>query len=615
MSLFQCSIDGIPRTQYELDQFRIPLYIVYSPLMTDVPQHDVIPLLRCKECKAYMNPYNEWIIPGRLWKCCFCGHRHDETDPRYNDFKSLNDINNYPELSLCDLQTTTGAGHTRREMQPKCILCALDAALVESTWPVVRETLLKLHEDTHISILIYGDFVTLYRFTPTLTVDIYANPSPTLLPSITPYLQPLKNIQQHLPETLVIPSYSRGSCFGAAMEMAAYILHNTGGQILCFNATHPTLHSGALPPFSSSNDSFMTHHVTFYDDLAIKCSDSQITVNIFASTRAGYDAGLIGDFARRTGGRIYELTGSLELTELLKRIVNSTYYESVFRVRASRNIKTKERYGNYHLRNEDLMAIPCVDPYFAIISEYEIVPSHNFDGFYFQSVFLFTSNTHLTGPKRCLRLTTRKIPFSSNPIPQPIPLSIAANTIAAQIAIRRGLTASERYLHDLVVAPPLSTDTKYYLYTIAASREFIINSTLPVVVRSIQLRSRIGSPHFPVPLIFAVGTETTEQAVELSSTAIRGKIAVIIKAEKIDIGVSSEVEKKIVKQCFGVSGITEISKDAKINDNNPVGKIIVDIIQRFPGRFVNIDTSDKWKDVLVLDALINDKKSFIDYFN
>ena len=78
-SLLRCTTDRFPSTSQLQKELGIPLAIIVKPF-GELPSGEEIPtahfnnkpLIRCKDCRVYINPFVKFIEYGHKWICNFC---------------------------------------------------------------------------------------------------------------------------------------------------------------------------------------------------------------------------------------------------------------------------------------------------------------------------------------------------------------------------------------------------------------------------------------------------------------------------------------------------------------------------------------------------------------
>lgn len=165
---------------------------------------------------------------------------------------------------------------------------------------------------------------------------------------------------------------------------------------------------------------------SFYKNLAIDCSPSQISFDLFLFNGQYADvATLCNDLfklataTKFTGGAVHYCPGfngenpedagkfSRELGHILSRPLG---LEAVLRIRASKGIKMTTFHGNFFLRSTDLLSLPNVNPDNVFTIELAVTEEIKAPVVCFQTALLYTSNT---GERR-IRVLTMSIPVTNS---------------------------------------------------------------------------------------------------------------------------------------------------------------------------------------------------------
>lgn len=80
-AFFSITLGQVPQSQPILSKCQIPLGAIIHPLApgVEVPQVNMgqVGIIRCKFCRAYINPFVDFLEGGRRWRCCFCYAAND----------------------------------------------------------------------------------------------------------------------------------------------------------------------------------------------------------------------------------------------------------------------------------------------------------------------------------------------------------------------------------------------------------------------------------------------------------------------------------------------------------------------------------------------------------
>lgn len=71
---FRVTLNKIPRTAATLHKTRLPFGLTVTPYPVGGGPVPVIdgPIVRCRRCRTYLNPYVEMIDQGAKWRCNLC---------------------------------------------------------------------------------------------------------------------------------------------------------------------------------------------------------------------------------------------------------------------------------------------------------------------------------------------------------------------------------------------------------------------------------------------------------------------------------------------------------------------------------------------------------------
>ena len=88
----RCSVSRLPNSASAKQRLNIPLGVVLQPLAPLAPDVEQVPsvnfgavgtIVRCKQCRTYVNPFVQWEANGRRWNCNLCGFSQLTPDTYY----------------------------------------------------------------------------------------------------------------------------------------------------------------------------------------------------------------------------------------------------------------------------------------------------------------------------------------------------------------------------------------------------------------------------------------------------------------------------------------------------------------------------------------------------
>ncbi|ELP89154.1 hypothetical protein EIN_485460 [Entamoeba invadens IP1] len=595
MSFIQCSLDRIPKTESIRKQSGIPFYIVYTPQYAPVQKIPTEKLARCSKCRGYMNKYNTLIAPNK-WQCCLCDTINTEKSIYYDLSEGTQ---KYPELSVESFEIVTDTNFTRRPMQDVCVVFAVDSILWESTKTIIKDAVIKLSEKTKVGILVYGSNVSLIKVVRgKYSVDVFVEEPDDIICNVETYLTKACDLTKVLDlfDTISFPASVNQSVFGLAMKTVNCLLGSRGGKVICIHGSQPT-GQGSLQLDSETLDST---HSEYYTDLSVLMNNNMITIDLFLSLHTSYDTATLCDFVRRTGGRTHVISNFGVLRHTMTRdIVQSVCREAVFRVRTTENMTTVTRYGNFNMRNNDLLAVPCVEPSSCLVVEYEILSDFSCTKFYIQTVFLYTNENK----ERVLRIQTTWLPYGNAPEINCTALTIACSNVCVEIAKKKGILEAKKYLEQIARnVPKYCKDRDQVRYNLFCLLKSPILKMEKNYITAAHLREMRGNSQFPIPVLYTLDSFGGVKIVSLSQSEVTGKLCIFVFGDYVTICVDKTVEKKVLKKVFGVTTITEIAENFHITeDKNEVAESLLQILKSMGERCVTVDCSEKWKEWLVVD--------------
>lgn len=158
----------------------------------------------------------------------------------------------------------------------------------------------------------------------------------------------------------------------------------------------------------------------FYKDLAVEFSKDQICVDFFLLPSQFIDIASLSPLARFTGGRVFYYPGFKPtnegwvelLTADLSHFLESKHsLESVLRVRPSKGLNIQVYYGNFFIRQTDLLSLANVNRDLAYTVELELDEPLPYNVAYIQTALLHTS----ANGERRIRVLTLPLKVSADP--------------------------------------------------------------------------------------------------------------------------------------------------------------------------------------------------------
>jgi protein transport protein SEC24 len=450
----------IPSTPQLADQLGLPIGVTVRPLADEaVPLVDFAnvgqdcPVVRCKRCRSYINPFCAFSEHGRKWGCALC-KALNEVPPGY--YSPLNpqtgmreDLSNRPELTHASIEFVAPVEYMVRPPQRPVFLFLIDVSysatssgMLKAQCSGILSALEALREDDsmHISVIAFDSTIYLFNLrstlqsakmivAPDLVADVVAIKDDSALEAVElPALAEDLIVSVRDSYHLLVPLFERlptmfaGSknvecAFGPALTTAISLLSKCGGKIVASLAGLPSVGDGKL---SNRNDRKLYHQPKefvlstpgndWYKNRALACSQSQISVDLLVNGNAEVELPTIAPIVRYTSGHIYrfspQLSGATAFKMQVERILlRNTAFEAVLRIRSSTSISVPNFFGHCYVRGPDLLTLPITDADTAYAIQMQLTAPITSSCVYLQLALLYTTSTR----ERRLRVHTLQI--------------------------------------------------------------------------------------------------------------------------------------------------------------------------------------------------------------
>ncbi|RKP40087.1 hypothetical protein BJ085DRAFT_13704 [Dimargaris cristalligena] len=427
---------NIPQTEQLLRDSSLPLGMMIQPLAP--LRYDEMPIpvvnfgekgpIRCGRCRAYVNPYFIFIDGGRKYICNLCRFEN-EVPAEYFYNLDMNgrrlDWENRPELRYGSVEFEATKEFMLLDPAPLSYIFAIDVSwnaiqsgMLAQCAQALRHTLYDgegLHAGTRVGILTYDKTVHFYNLSPSLE-----QPQMLVCPDIQNVFVPMHHgflvdpqesrevieaLLDGLPEMFAANRVAE-SALGAVVQACQTALAKVGGKLMLFQASLPTYGPGALKvrddPKLYNTDKERTLFAPqekFYLQLAEKCVESGISINIYLFPNSYIDTATLSTLSSVTGGDTYfypnfmaDRDGHRFGEDLKLDLTREHGFNSVLRVRCSDGLRIDEHFGNFFMRNNTDVELAGID------SDKAIGVSFRHDGqldeksdIYFQVALLYTT--------------------------------------------------------------------------------------------------------------------------------------------------------------------------------------------------------------------------------
>ncbi|KAJ1729347.1 COPII subunit [Coemansia sp. Benny D160-2] len=445
------TLNAVPKTDKLLKKTKLPFGLIITPFKTQEPGEEQIPtapeIVRCRRCRAYINPFVQFVEGGRRWKCNLCGLNNDV--PLYFDYDSATQTQKdrwkRPDLNHGVIEFIAPAEYMVRPPMPPVYVFIIDVsyASVQLGMPeVVGQTILSALDSipnvdgrSKVAFIAIDSALHFFQIRPDTTEPhqfVISDLEDVFLPSPKDLLLNLNECRAGI-ETLLSrlgsmfkDNHSVGNTLCPAIHSARKLLGNLGGKIIVMLASPPTFGEGKIEIRPEGKDlgtaresELLRPQNTWYKNLAADCSRVQIAFDTIFFGQQPMDIATVSGLARHTGGsQLYypSFMASREpevqrfKAEFTHHLSANIGLEAVLRIRASKSLRMTSYYGNFFLRSLDLLALPNVTPNHSYAVEVEIDETLTAPVVYFQTALLHTTSY---GERR-IRVSTLALPTTDN---------------------------------------------------------------------------------------------------------------------------------------------------------------------------------------------------------
>ncbi|XP_058104193.1 protein transport protein SEC24 A-like [Magnolia sinica] len=395
---------AIPNSQTLFSRWHLPLGVVIHPL-AEAPDGEKLPIvnfgptgiIRCRRCKAHVNPYVTFFYHGRKWCCNLCEFLNDVPD----DYLSRSDSSG----GRCDaeqqLVSLKGSVEfvapteymSRPPMPPRYFflidvsLSAVRSGMIEIVAKTIKSCLDELpgFPRTQIGFLTFDSTLHFYNMKSSLTLPqmmVVADLDDLFVPlpdDLVVNLSESRNVVDAFLDSLPFMFQDNAnieSAFGPALKAACRVMSQLGGKLLIFQTTLPSLGIGCLKlrgndPCIYGTDKEHTLRIAedpFYKQMAAELSNNQIGVNVYAFSDQYSDIASLGTLAKYTCGQVNyypSFQGGIHTEkfrcELTRDLTRETAWEAVMRVRCGKGLRLTTFHGHLMFSSSDLMDLPALD--------------------------------------------------------------------------------------------------------------------------------------------------------------------------------------------------------------------------------------------------------------
>ncbi|KAK7024752.1 protein transporter SEC24, partial [Favolaschia claudopus] len=388
------TLRAVPKSEPLHYSSKIPLGLVISPYRGDEESVPVIEdgiITRCRGCKAYLNPYVQFIDGGSRWRCSLCGLPNDTLD--WNRGAGVGN-GDHIELTSPVVEFVATAEYTNRAPAAPAYVFLLDVSQGAITSGFFQTTIRTISENldnipaaqhrTKVALVCYDSSLNFFvmtheaQFSMLVISDLEETSLPRspedLLVNLSEFRPSLEALLDRLPTIFANP-HTTSSALGPALESALAILASTGGKIILLSASPPRLERGALDFKADAQHDTQKEPepekpaAAFYHAFATSCIEPCVSVDMFLAGKKNQYIGLatLSLVPHYTSGQTFYYPNFDVAQDAVKFAVEfgrvlamPCMLEAEMRVRCSKGIAVKSMHGNFFSLQSDRVIMPTV---------------------------------------------------------------------------------------------------------------------------------------------------------------------------------------------------------------------------------------------------------------
>ncbi|KAI7875048.1 hypothetical protein K492DRAFT_136950 [Lichtheimia hyalospora FSU 10163] len=427
-TFIRSTLNAVPFSNALLKKSKLPLALLLEPYPSvneNVPVVSDTVIARCTRCKSYINPFVRFSQGALKWQCNLCGLDNDV--PSAFDWDVVNQLSvdrwQRVELNYGCVDFMASAEYMERPPQPPAYVFVIDTSyqavqtgMVNVTATAILESLDKIPNDdgrTKVAFITVDNAVGFYKLAgeePEMLVvgDLMEVYLPRAASDLLVELTDAKAVVQDLLErlkTMHNGTHMVNNCLGTALQAARKLLSSTGGKIICFQGSLPSMGDGTVKPADEKkaviDTAIMAPSNMFYRTFATECAKSQVCADMFVfGTGPHADVATMNVIPRFTGGQTHYFPGFnaknpadvQKLTNEIQSLLSEQIgLEAVMRTRCSPGLVCHAFHGNCTTRVPDIMALPNVPRDQSYCIELNLEDDIQSSHVYFQTALLYTT--------------------------------------------------------------------------------------------------------------------------------------------------------------------------------------------------------------------------------
>ncbi|RIB11003.1 protein transport protein SEC24 [Gigaspora rosea] len=477
----RCTFNSVPSTASLLSKSRLPFGLIITPYRSLKEGDDPVPVVtdtviaRCRRCRTYINPFVTFVEGGQKWRCNLCFLSNEVPSQFDWDLQTSQQANrwNRAELNHAVVEFVAPTEYMVRPPQPPVYLFVIDVSFpavqsgaVATAAKTILESLDRIPNEenrTKVGFITVDTSLHFYSLNsnssePQMLVvsdleDVFLPQPDDLLVNLTEARSVVESLLSHLGD-MFKDTHTVGNALGSALLAGFKLISSIGGKIVVLQSSLPNIGPGQLKAREDSKalgtpkeSALLQSAEPFYKKFAVDCSRSQVCVDMFLLGSQYSDVATLSCCPRYTGGQTYfypafnagRSEDALKFAhEFAEFLASPIALEAVMRVRASKGLRMTSFYGNFFVRQTDLLALPNVSRDHSYAIEVSIEENITTPTVCFQTALLHTT---CFGERR-IRVLTLSLPVT-NSISELYSSAdqIAISTLLANKAVERSLSS------------------------------------------------------------------------------------------------------------------------------------------------------------------------------
>ncbi|CAG8704929.1 21443_t:CDS:10 [Gigaspora margarita] len=461
----RCTFNSVPATASLLSKSRLPFGLIITPYRSLKEGDEPVPVVtdtviaRCRRCRTYINPFVNFVEGGQKWRCNLCFLLNEVPSQFDWDLQTSQQANRWKraELNHAVVEFVAPTEYMVRPPQPPVYLFVIDVSFpavqsgaVATAAKTILESLDRIpNEENRTKV----GFITVDT-----SLHFYSLNSNSSEPQML-VVSDLEDVFLPQPDDLLVNLTEARSVVESLLSRLGDMFKDThtssiGGKIVVLQSSLPNIGPGQLKAREDSKalgtpkeSALLQSAEPFYKKFAVDCSRSQVCVDMFLLGSQYSDVATLSCCPRYTGGQTYfypafnagRSEDALKFAhEFAEFLASPIALEAVMRVRASKGLRMTSFYGNFFVRQTDLLALPNVSRDHSYAIEVSIEENITTPTVCFQTALLHTT---CFGERR-IRVLTLSLPVT-NSISELYSSAdqIAISTLLANKAVERSLSS------------------------------------------------------------------------------------------------------------------------------------------------------------------------------